>query len=343
MEAAARAAAATCTPRGAPPARCAICTTSCAGTGIDTLCWWARYHVALGVDTIFLYVHDSTLVEQKKKGTNGVTKPSPLLEKVQSNLKKLGLDRCVLALPALAHQKGAGAVDVVSMQERDAHDAIRRARAQATDWLFHIDDDELLHLTGKEDLSEVVARARSTTFNLRLDNLEVRRTFEDIKAPYNFFEEETHFKLRVSLHADGTSVQKHPDARYYVHGGNPASGADNTTAPFLSYWNGKSAGRLSEPGLKPCGVHFFGSARGDAARNDAQDGARGLVLLHYPFCHFPTWRHKFNVLDATQRSDWGHYREARLKIVAAVAPGSLSASGAFHAVCSTRHCVHCGG
>ena len=53
------------------------------------------------------------------------------------------------------------------------------------------------------------------------------------------------------------------------------------------------------------------------AKTDSQDRAQGLVLLHYPFCHFKTWRHKFNVLDATQRSDWGHYRDARLAIVAA--------------------------
>ena len=29
----------------------------------------------------------------------------------------------------------------------------------------------------------------------------MRRTFPEIKEPYNFFEEETHFKLRVALHA----------------------------------------------------------------------------------------------------------------------------------------------
>ena len=57
------------------------------------------------------------------------------------------------------------------------------------------------------------------------------------------------------------------------------------------------------------------------AKTDSQDRAQGLVLLHYPFCHFKTWRHKFNVLDATQRSDWGHYRDARLAIVDACAPG----------------------
>ena len=324
MEAAAKAAAAAADTPRTNQTRCAIATTSCAAPGVDVLCWWATYHIKLGVDTIYLYVHDASVVEPKKKA-QGVAAPSPLLLKVQERLKALNLERQVLALPALSHQKGAGTVDVVAMQERDVHDAIRRARSQGTDWLFHVDDDELLHLTsgkfGKAELAKVVEKARDSTFNLRLDNLEVRRTFPEIKEPYNFFEEETHFKLRVALHADGSSVKKHHDARFYIHGGNPASGADNTTAPFLSYWNGKSGGRLSEPGLKPCGVHFFGSARGDAACNGAQDAADGLVLLHYPFCHFATWRHKFNVLDATQRSDWGHYRAARLKIVEAMAPG----------------------
>ena len=276
------------------------------------------------MDTIYLYVHDASVIEPKKQAP-GVAAPSPLLLRVQERLKALNLERQVLALPALSHQKGAGTVDVVAMQERDVHDAIRRARSSELDWLFHVDDDELLHLTsgkvGRGELAKVVERARASTFNLRLDNLEVRRTHANIRAPYNFFEEETHFKLRVALHADGSNVKKHHDARFYVHGGNPASGADGTTAPFLSYWNGKSGGRLSEPGLKPCGVHFFGSARGDAARNNAQDAADGLILLHYPFCHFDTWRHKFNVLDASQRSDWGHYRAARLKIVEAMAPG----------------------
>ena len=114
------------------------------------------------------------------------------------------------------------------------------------------------------------------------------------------------------------------------------------TAPFLSYWNGKSLGRLAEPGLRPCGVHFFAAARGDAARCDAQDAADGLVLLHYPFCHFPTWRRKFNILDATQRSDWGHYKDARLRWgVAAFFTGAPQEPRGLdaHTRCLTSRCV----
>ena len=148
--------------------------------------WWARYHVALGVDTIYLYVHDPSVVAQKGAASKD---PSPLLEEVQRGLREAGLDRAVLALPALAGpppKGGAGFVDVVAMQERDATDAIRRARAQSMAWLFHIDDDELLHLTGPEKnaaaLGRAVDRARAKAFNLRIDNLECQRTFEDVPS-----------------------------------------------------------------------------------------------------------------------------------------------------------------
>ena len=143
MEAAAKAAAAAADTPRTNQTRCAIATTSCAAPGVDVLCWWATYHIKLGVDTIYLYVHDASVVEPKKKA-QGVAAPSPLLLKVQERLKALNLERQVLALPALSHQKGAGTVDVVAMQERDVHDAIRRARSQGTDWLFHVDDDEIV-------------------------------------------------------------------------------------------------------------------------------------------------------------------------------------------------------
>ena len=102
-------------------------------------------------------------------------------------------------------------VDVVALQERNATDAVRRGRCQGMDWLFHFDDDELLFLTtpharGAAALADVVRCARSTTFNLRLDNLEVQRQKVDLDSDYNMFAEEANFKLRVGLHADGSTV-----------------------------------------------------------------------------------------------------------------------------------------
>ncbi|KAH8093997.1 hypothetical protein JL720_3978 [Aureococcus anophagefferens] len=313
--------------------RCALVTTTCVAPGLDVLVWWARR---------------AARARRTRRGptpadaaARAAGEAASLLDAVQRALAAHGLDRAVLAIPALVGKaSGASFVDV-ALQERNATDAIRRARAQGMDWIFHFDDDELLYLTTPRGAraGDVVAAARPGSFNLRLDNLEVQRFKDDaVDSDYNFFAEETRFKLRVGLHADGSAVPRHHDPRFYVHGGNPASGADGLTAPYLSYWNGKSAGRLAEPGLRPCGVHFFAAARGDAAKNDARDRAgtkhiphdfnmhaqdrgAGIVLLHFPFCHFRTWRHKFNVLDATQRSDWGHYRDARLAIVDACAPG----------------------
>ena len=101
MEAAAKAAAAAADTPRTNQTRCAIATTSCAAPGVDVLCWWATYHIKLGIDTIYLYVHDASVIEPKKKA-QGVAAPSPLLLKVQERLKALNLERQVLALPALA-------------------------------------------------------------------------------------------------------------------------------------------------------------------------------------------------------------------------------------------------
>ena len=46
--------------------------------------------------------------------------------------------------------------------------------------------------------------------------------------------------------------------------------------------------------------------------NPPQAVSKRAVLLHYPFCHFPVWRRKFNILDSSQSADWGFYRESRL-------------------------------
>ena len=185
---------------------------------------------------------------------------------MQKLIKQLNLERQVLALPALSHQKGAGTVDVVAMQERDVHDAIR-ARSSELDWLFHVDDDELLHLTsgkvGRGELAKVVEWAR-VDVQFEIGQFGGATDFPEIKAPYNFFEEETHFKLRVALHADGSSVKKHHDARFYVHGGNPGLGRVTDHGPLFKLLERQEWRAPQRARFETCGVHFFGSARGDA-------------------------------------------------------------------------------
>ena len=90
--------------------------------------------------------------------------------------------------------------------------------------------------------------------------------------------------------------------------------AARVTAPFLAYFNGKSAGRLAESSLRPCGVHHFASDSGHPKEARAQFISNRALLLHFPFCHYHGWRHKFNILDSSQLADWGFYRESRLTI-----------------------------
>lgn len=288
--------------------RCGVVTTSCVSCGLEVLAWWARYHrERLGM-RIFLYVHDATspLDDGQSTTTSGVSVASSLLQDVKEALE--GLAEVMPSLVALKESP----VDVVAMQERNVADAITKAREEGCDWLFHFDDDELLYKSTRLSIEELMDKLSPEITNARLDNIEVQKMTRVGDSNYNYFRQEKAFKLRVGLHADGEKVHRYHDPRFFVHGGNPATGGDGLTAPFLSYWNGKSAGRLSEPGLKPCGVHFFASKR------HQQHRIQGLVILHFPFCHYQTWRHKFNVLDASQRSDWGHYREARLAIVQAL-------------------------
>ena len=305
--------------------QCAVCTTSCVSCGIEVLVWWARYHLAVGVDQIFLYIHDPSQPSVGSTTSKALNDPQsqPVPELVKKVKKAMHEKVVVLPTSSLRHREDK--IDVVAMQERNVADAIRRGKALGFEWLFHFDDDELLYLTTPPHRGSALLRkalgGSGAAFNIRIDNLEVQKTCGIGSSTYNYFTRETYFKLRVGLHADGTNVAKHDDPRYFVSGGNPATGGDGMTKPYLSYWNGKSAGRLSDPGLKPCGVHFFGSDNKDASSKTTKHvRCTGIVLLHYPFCHYNTWRHKFNVLDASQRSDWGHYRAARLAIMEACGP-----------------------
>ena len=53
-------------------------------------------------------------------------------------------------------------------------------------------------------------------------------------------------------------------------------------------------------------MHKF-SLDGDAAHETGHD----LVVLHYPFCQYEEWRKRYNILSATQSTDWGFYKESR--------------------------------
>ena len=112
-------------------------------------------------------------------------------------------------------------VPVRSMQMLNVRDAIAIARREF-DWLLHIDDDELFHVR-RGNLDDVFTGVGDAVCQLHFENLEVVRT-KDSLARYDYFKDERYFKRR----------QNGP--------------------PFLSYWNGKSAGNLRSSRLWPHGT-----------------------------------------------------------------------------------------
>ena len=159
-----RASSASAVAGAAPAPRVGVVCTTCVSGGVETLTWWCRYHAALGVSAIYLYVHDAAapiplaaaqqktiaapaddLADEKKRAREEAS----LLGAVRRALADCELSAVVTPLAALVGTAvpSSGGVDVVAMQERNAADAIKRAQTGAVDWLVHCDDDELLHLT----------------------------------------------------------------------------------------------------------------------------------------------------------------------------------------------------
>ena len=252
MEAAAKAAAAAADTPRSPQTRCAVATTSCcARRRMEVLCWWAAYHIKLGVDTIYLYVHDASVVEPKKQAP-GVAAPSPLLLEVQARLKALHLERQVFNVPALSHQKGAGTVDVVAMQsatsttrsgarERQGHSMAfstwttascctsRRARSVGANW-------------------QKLWNGRASTFNLNWTTWRSRRTHANIRGALQLLRGGDAFQAEGGPARHEVPTSRSTTTLDFMFMRQSRVGRGRDTAPFLSYWNGKSAGRLAEPG-----------------------------------------------------------------------------------------------
>lgn len=176
--------------------------------------WWLRYHMQLGICHFFIHVEDT-----------------PEL------------------LPLLASEPYRGVVTISqkgdashfkdnywTLQDRQrAHvnTSLARAREMGIEWLFHVDDDELIWLD--KPFAEVVAAAPKGTTNITFSNLEAIPTTVE---PVNYFE--------------------------HIH--------SFTKKRMLAYVNGKPVGR-TVPETKLDGPHRFCACRRAARRGAARRGA----------------------------------------------------------------------
>ncbi|KAH8098231.1 hypothetical protein JL720_1163 [Aureococcus anophagefferens] len=187
-------------------------------------------------------------------------------------------------------------------------------RLAGASWLLRIAEDELLYVLPGRSLRSVFDEARrgrggaantnagpEQTFNVRFDNMEVQKraslgsaTAHD--SAYNFFVRETLFKRRTD-HVDGAPVSPADDRAYYdlVPAAAqlrrlPAKHGAASAPVFLGHGRGRSAGRLSEPGLAPAGNHAWRAARGEPAACGGDLVSSRAFVLSFPYCHFDAWK-----------------------------------------------------
>jgi hypothetical protein len=143
---------------------------------------FVEYHRAIGFDRMYLYFDD----------------PSDRDIDLVSGMSNVVIMRCNAELrrewersPLFAATAPWLATEVMARQILNAWHAMRRAREDGIDWIFHLDDDELFYLAGAsldELFDEVEADAAET---VRFLNLEAVVEGPSVQDP---FREATFFK-----------------------------------------------------------------------------------------------------------------------------------------------------
>lgn len=164
--------------------------------------WWLRYHLSLGVHRVFVRVEDTPsllpvltsdefadfvelLPEQAPPST---VLPQEMIDPALQDgdddgpLYASGADW--FALLTLSQSSDTSYHTLMGRQQQTVLAALARAQALSIDWLFHIDDDELLHFS--IPFAEIVASVPSDCTCVTLQNFEVMPSTMD---PDNVFAE----------------------------------------------------------------------------------------------------------------------------------------------------------
>lgn len=145
--------------------------------------WWLRYHMALGISHFFIHVEDTPEL-------------LPLLQS-EPYRSRVSLTR--------KEDEGAFKDNYWTLQDRQrfhVNSSLARCREMGIDWLFHVDDDELIWLD--KPFRDIVAAAPRGATNITFSNLEAIPTTTEA---VNFFEHiHTFTKRRMLAYVNGKPV-----------------------------------------------------------------------------------------------------------------------------------------
>lgn len=229
---------------------------------------WLQYHLHhAGVNHVFMTVEDT-----------------PQFQKTWGTVPKPDRDRVTLKLPSLDSHSGDrrpwNNYTTLQTRQREAMaDAKRASKEMGIEWLFHIDDDELLYVPTHRPVGEIFASSvPKDTSQVFVTNKEAIYNSADVAGDHCF--------------TDTSMINMNP----YT---------------FVSYANGKSAVRASDENARPAGPHNWNAQRHFDKNSNSwtsklpsmkvESKAFGppLWLLHFESCPYSRWKSKYWELGNT--------------------------------------------
>ncbi|KAF9595091.1 hypothetical protein IFM89_036980 [Coptis chinensis] len=217
-----------------------ICITTSTSAGLEQILPWIYYHKVVGVTTFFLFV------EGKAASSN-----------VSAILETIPGVKVVYRTRELEEQQAGSRIwnetwlssffykpcnyELFVKQSLNMEMAIVMARDAGSDWIIHLDTDELLHPAGAREYSlrQLLSDVPGNVDMVIFPNYESSVERDDIKEP---FSEVSMFKKNYDHLPKDIYFGMYKEATR----GNPNY--------FLTYGNGKSAARVQDH-LRPNGAH----------------------------------------------------------------------------------------
>lgn len=238
--------------------------------GEQALQSWLRYHLAIGVDHVFLFFDDPQDPCQE------VARAFPDVTVILNNDALRARYATLSNYPRFARQSNTFhyARQMLNMEL-----ATQLAQAGGYRWLSHIDDDELIFTPSMSIVPQFERFTRERVHQILFVNHEALPTTWDVG---DRFREVQYFKInpwQVPSHLRAEVETFWMQGRGYF---------------FAGYDNGKPAVRL-QPGLTAKGVHRFSRIAGEIPSEPASD----IFLLHYANCGYRAFRRKYEM--------WGNF------------------------------------
>jgi hypothetical protein len=269
-----------------------VTTLRHAGASLDS---FIAYHLACGFSRLFLFFDDPADPDLARVAAH------PAITAIPHDAV---LRRAWEKLPEYPHYAGFLDSEVMARQVLNAALAMELARGHGLTWLLHIDADELFFSPGESCARHFLWADRQKANTILYPNYEAVPEKIAIGDP---FRDVDLFKIPPGLNP-GPATQE----------GRDLLGATPQLQPnrFHFYSNGKSAVRLSAPGMRPRSVHAFD----DPSAPMPPLTSRGQFILHYACCGFENFWSKYGLLGG-----FGDQWFGRSDIRAAIGPVHLEA------------------